>query len=51
LIAVDISAEMQAIAKGKVSGKVDFQIADITKPWDFASGKADLITCSLILSM
>ena len=49
LIAVDISAEMQAIAKGKVSGKVDFKIADITKPWDFASGKADLITCSLIL--
>lgn len=49
LIAVDLSQEMQAVAKGKVGGNVDFKLADITKPWDFASGKVDLITCSLIL--
>ena len=50
-MAVDLSEEMQAIAKQKVkTGNVAFRQADITKPWDFgAENKADLVTCSLIL--
>lgn len=50
ITAVDLSEEMQAVAKRKVkSEKVVFKQADITKPWNFVSKKADLITCSLIL--
>ena len=49
LIAVDLSAEMQDVAKTKVTGNVDFKLADITRTWNFASVKVDLITCSLIL--
>lgn len=47
--AADFSGEMQAVAKQKVGGNVTFALADITQTWNFASGKADLITCSLIL--
>jgi len=49
VLAVDLSAEMQAVAKEKVGNNVDFKLADITSDWGFAPGKADLITCSLIL--
>ncbi len=49
LMAVDLSAEMQAIAKTKVKDNVMFNLANITKPWNFAIGTVDLITCSLIL--
>ena len=49
LISVDLSPEMQAIAKQKVQAdNVEFRIGDITAQWDFAE-PADLITCSLIL--
>jgi predicted TPR repeat methyltransferase len=48
VLSVDLSAEMQAIAKQKVTAaNVEFRIADIKQNWDF--GRADLITCSLIL--
>ena len=50
VIAVDLSEEMQAIAKQKVkTDNVVFKQADITRLWSFNSVKADLITCSLIL--
>src|SRR5688500_13894420 len=50
LVAVDISPEMQAVAKTKVtSANVYFQIADITKPWAFLQHSVDLITASLVL--
>lgn len=46
--AVDLSEEMQAVAREKVrADNVSFKLADIKVPWDF--DKADLITCSLIL--
>lgn len=47
---VDLSAEMQAVAKAKVTaGNVEFVQGDIRGPWSFLSEKADLITCSLVL--
>ena len=50
LLAVDLSEGMLAKAKEKIgSDRVRFQQADITKPWDFATEKVDLVTCSLIL--
>lgn len=50
VIAVDLSEEMLARAKEKVrSGKVHFQLADITREWNFKSGSYDLITFSLVL--
>lgn len=48
--AVDMSEEMQAIARQKVkNGNVVFVQADVTKTWNFGAAKVDLITCSLIL--
>ena len=48
--AVDLSADMQAVAKQKIkNGNVEFRLADIIKLWDFGQIKVDLITCSLIL--
>ncbi len=48
VVSVDLSEEMQAIARQKVGvGNVEFLVADVTKTWDL--GPADLITCSLIL--
>jgi len=48
--AVDLSEEMQAVAREKVRAEnVSFKLADIKEPWDFAATNADLITCSLIL--
>ncbi|MBW4890202.1 class I SAM-dependent methyltransferase [Mucilaginibacter sp. HMF5004] len=48
LIAADFSEEMMVVAQEKINSvKVTFKQADITQPWRF--GKADLITCSLIL--
>lgn len=51
VLSVDFSAEMQAIARTKVTSRnVDFRIADVRRPWSFADGfTANLITCSLIL--
>lgn len=50
LLAVDLSQEMLAKAKEKVAdAHVEFNQADITKPWNFVSINPDLITCSLIL--
>jgi ubiquinone/menaquinone biosynthesis C-methylase UbiE len=53
LMSVDFSKEMLLIAKNKIKNdeksapKIVFKQADITKKWTF--GKADLITCNLIL--
>lgn len=48
--AIDLSEEMQAVAKEKMAGgNVNFQQADVSKVWNFASDTVDLITCSLIL--
>lgn len=48
ILAIDFSEEMMNIARQKITGKnVEFQQADITKPWPFK--KSTLITCSLIL--
>ncbi len=50
LTAVDLSEGMLQKAKEKLQAPhVQFVQADITKPWDFATEKADLVTCSLIL--
>lgn len=50
LLAVDLSDKMLAVAKNKnTSGRVQFQQADITQNWDFATGTFDLITFSLVL--
>ena len=50
VISVDLSEEMQAIAKQKViNANVEFRIADINQKWNFEQSNADLITCSLIL--
>jgi malonyl-CoA O-methyltransferase len=51
VMSVDLSKEMQAIAKTKVKNRnVDFRIADIQKDWTFAApGSFDLVTCSLVL--
>jgi len=49
LVSVDLSPEMQAIAREKVkAANVEFRIGDVTRGWDFGDG-FDLITCSLIL--
>ena len=49
LVSVDLSPEMQAAAKRKVTAaNVEFRIGDIRGEWDFAE-PCDLITCSLIL--
>jgi len=49
LISVDLSPEMQAVARAKVeSGNVEFRIGDVAAGWDFAE-TADLVTSSLIL--
>jgi ubiquinone/menaquinone biosynthesis C-methylase UbiE len=47
--AVDFSPEMMERAKEKVGANATFRFGDITKSWDFADKKYDLITCSLIL--
>ena len=50
VVSVDFSAEMQAIAKTKVTAaNVEFRIADVREPWPFGNVVPDLITCSLIL--
>ncbi|HLA95496.1 MAG TPA: methyltransferase domain-containing protein [Pyrinomonadaceae bacterium] len=49
VLSLDLSEEMQAIAKSKVTASnVEFRLADVTQEWTF-SEPADLITCSLIL--
>jgi ubiquinone/menaquinone biosynthesis C-methylase UbiE len=49
-LSLDLSPEMQAVAKAKVTNEnVEFGIADVRKPWRFADFSPDLITCSLIL--
>lgn len=46
----DLSEEMLAKAKQKITAdNVEFKQADITQPWDFATGPYDLITFSLVL--
>lgn len=48
--AVDLSEEMQALAREKVPGPaVSWVLADINKPWDFRSRSYDLVTFSLVL--
>jgi 2-polyprenyl-3-methyl-5-hydroxy-6-metoxy-1,4-benzoquinol methylase len=50
LVAVDISDEMLAIAKQKITNKsVTFLKADVTKSWGFTSETFDLVVCSLVL--
>lgn len=49
LVSVDLSPEMQAVARQKVkAANVEFRLGDVTAEWDFGDG-FDLITCSLIL--
>lgn len=49
VISVDLSEEMQAVAKAKVkAANVEFRQRDVRQPWRF-SMPVDLITCSLIL--
>lgn len=48
--AVDLSEGMLAKAREKVrSGRVDFQQADILRPWPFGESAYDLVTFSLVL--
>ncbi len=50
VMSVDLSEEMQAVAKQKLKGaNVYFRLGDIRKTWEFVDSKADLITCSLVL--
>ena len=50
LTAIDLSDEMLAKAKEKIkTDNVKFVRADITKDWDFATGKYDLVSFSLVL--
>jgi len=50
VVAVDFSEEMMNEAKKRIgASNVEFTIADITRPWFFSDGEADLITCSLVL--
>lgn len=50
VISVELSPEMQAVAKLKVTEpNVEFYLADIRKNWDFIDDRVDLISCSLIL--
>jgi len=49
LVSVDLSPEMQAVARAKVTAaNVEFRVGDVTRSWDFGD-VFDLITCSLIL--
>jgi ubiquinone/menaquinone biosynthesis C-methylase UbiE len=49
VVSVDLSPEMQAIAREKVkAANVEFRIGDVTHGWNFGN-VFDLITCSLIL--
>jgi len=49
VVSVDLSEEMQAIAKAKVkASNVEYRQRDIRQPWRFTT-KVDLVTCSLIL--
>lgn len=50
VLAVDFSSEMLQLAKSKIqSNRVQFQQADILRPWSFLSRTYDLITFSLVL--
>lgn len=50
LTAVDFSENMLAKAKAKItSERVRFVQADVLSAWDFAKGKYDLVTFSLVL--
>lgn len=50
VLSVDLSAEMQDVAKEKVTASnVQFNLADVNQKWSFGLLNADLITCSLIL--
>lgn len=50
LTAVDLSPQMQAIARKKVTApNVTFRLADINLPWEFSDEKSSLITASLVL--
>lgn len=50
ILAIDISDEMLAIAKQKITDKkVSFINADITSDWDWVDQKFDLVVCSLVL--
>ncbi len=50
VVAVDFSSEMISKAIAKIKNKnVLFQQADITRQWNFAMQKFDLVTCSLVL--
>ena len=49
LVSADLSREMQAVARAKVTAaNVEFRIGDVREKWQFGTG-FDLITCSLIL--
>lgn len=50
LLALDFSAEMMAQAQAKVSdAHVQFQQADLTRPWPVENKTVDLIVCNLVL--
>jgi len=50
ILSVDLSDEMLAIAKQKITSKnVSFLKVDITQSWDFTSETFDLVVCSLVL--
>jgi ubiquinone/menaquinone biosynthesis C-methylase UbiE len=50
LVAADLSEEMLAKAKEKLSGyNVEFYQADINMPWDFTDKTFELVTFSLVL--
>ena len=50
IIGLDFSQKMLLKAKEKIkSDKVQFQHADLTKPWNIKNNYADLISCSLTL--
>ncbi|MEN9697760.1 MAG: hypothetical protein RLZ56_1181 [Bacteroidota bacterium] len=50
LLCVDLTKEMIEIAQSKIKNNhISFQIADITKSWDFAKTQYDLAVFSLVL--
>lgn len=50
ILSVDLSEEMLAIAKQKITTKsVMFLKVDVTEKWDFTSETFDLVVCSLVL--
>jgi ubiquinone/menaquinone biosynthesis C-methylase UbiE len=50
ITAVDFSEGMLALAKQKInSAEVQFQQADITRPWKFSNHNYDLVSFSLVL--